>query len=278
MALDIAQLLAFAVKNHASDLHLSSGLPHDAQDGQRDHQADGGIGQWETGGDAQRTDGKPLAVHPLVGLIAAPIAGTILGFVFVRDLISMLVAPLGGRPLHFLSPGEAFFVQIKLAFVVGIVVAMPVILLQLWRFIAPGLTPEERRLARPWLPIALLFFVIGVAVAWVVLPFAMSFLLGFETKDFQAIITADSYFGFVGSLFLAFGLTMEFPIVLVILSKVGIITSARLSAARRYVVVGISIFSAVVTPGGDIVSPLVLGLVMYVLFELSIVMVRAGGR
>ena len=155
---------------------------------------------------------------------------------------------------------------------------MPVILFQLWRFIAPGLTPEERRMARPWVPMALVFFAIGVAVAWFVLPFAMSFLLGFETPEIRAMLTADAYFGFVGSLFLAFGLTMEFPIVLVLLSKVGIITSQRLSSSRRFVVLGIAVFSAIVTPGGDLVSPLVLGITMYVLYELSIVLVRAGGR
>jgi sec-independent protein translocase protein TatC len=162
--------------------------------------------------------------------------------------------------------------------VVGIILAMPVILFQVWRFISPGLTPNERRIARPWVPVALLFFLIGVAVAWVVLPFAMQFLIGFESKDFHYLPTADAYFGFVGTLFVAFGLTMEFPIVLVLLSKVGIITSARLRRSRRYVILGITVFSAVVTPGGDLVSPTVLGVVMYLLYELSIQLVRLGGR
>ena len=204
--------------------------------------------------------------------------GTAVGFLYVPQLIAIARQPIGDRPLYFTSPGEAFFIQLKLAFVVGLILAMPVILFQLWRFISPGLTPDERRLARPWVPIALVFFAVGVAVAWLILPFAMSFLLGFETPDLQALITADNYFGFVGTLFLAFGLTMEFPIVLVLLSKVGIITSRRLSSSRRYVILGIAIFAAAVTPGGDIVSPAVLGLVMYALYELSIVLVRMGGH
>ncbi len=204
--------------------------------------------------------------------------GTAVGFLYVPQLIAIARQPIGDRPLYFTSPGEAFFIQLKLAIVVGLILAMPVILFQLWRFISPGLTSHERRLARPWVPIALLFFAIGVAVAWVVLPFAMTFLLGFETPDLRALITADNYFGFVGTLFLAFGLTMEFPIVLVLLSKVGIITSRRLSSSRRYVILGIAIFAAAVTPGGDIVSPIVLGLVMYALYELSIVLVRMGGH
>jgi sec-independent protein translocase protein TatC len=204
--------------------------------------------------------------------------GSLVGYFFVPSLIATLTAPLGGKPLYFTSPGEAFFIQIKLAIVIGIIVGMPVILYQLWAFISPGLTPSERRTARPWVPIAFVFFGVGVAVAWVILPFAIGFLLGFQTPQLQALITADNYFGFVGTLFLAFGLTMEFPIVLVLLSKVGIISSKRLSSSRRYVVLGIAIFAAVVTPGGDIVSPIVLGVTMYLLFELSIVLVRAGGR
>lgn len=210
--------------------------------------------------------------------ILAVAVGGVVGFFLVPGLIATLSAPLGGKPLYFTSPGEAFFIQIKLALVIGVILGMPVILYQLWAFISPGLTPEERRLARPWVPVALVFFAIGVAVAWVILPFAMGFLLGFETPNLQALITADNYFGFVGTLFLAFGLTMEFPIVLVLLSKVGIITSRRLSSSRRYIVLGIAIFAALVTPGGDIVSPIVLGVVMYLLYELSIVLVRAGGR
>jgi sec-independent protein translocase protein TatC len=216
--------------------------------------------------------------------IAAVIAGSAVGYYYSGQLVSLLKSPLPPtadghpRPLNFLSPGEAFFIYIKLSLIVGIVLAMPVILFQIWRFISPGLTPQERRSARPWVPIALVFFTIGVAVAWVVLPFAMQFLIGFESPDLTYLPTADAYFGFVGTLFLAFGLTMEFPIVLVLLSKVGIISSQRLRSSRRFVILGIAVFATVVTPGGDLVSPTVLGVVMYILYELSIILVRMGGR
>ena len=194
-------------------------------------------------------------------------------------MIHILKGPLGpDKVLNFLSPGEGFFITVKLAVVVGIVLAMPVLLYELWQFISPGLTREERRMARPWVPIALVFFLIGVTVAWVILPFAVGFLLGFQSEDLTYLPTADAYFGFIATLFLAFGLTMEFPIVLVLLSKVGIVTSKRLSSSRRIVILGIAIFSAVVTPGGDLVSPTVLGVVMYILYEFSIILVRHGGR
>jgi sec-independent protein translocase protein TatC len=213
--------------------------------------------------------------------LAAVGIGAAVGFYYGPVLVSTLKAPLtriDDRPLNFLAPGEAFFIYVKLALITGIVLAMPIILFQVWRFISPGLTPLERKTARPWVPVAVLFFAIGIAVAWVVLPFAISFLVSFESADLTYLPTADAYFGFVGTMFLAFGLTMEFPIVLVLLSKVGIITAERLRSSRRVVILGIAIFAAVVTPGGDLVSPAILGGVMYLLFELSIILVRAGGR
>jgi sec-independent protein translocase protein TatC len=90
--------------------------------------------------------------------------------------------------------------------------------------------------------------------------------------------TADGYFGFVATMFVGFGLVMEYPIVLVLLSKVGIVTSERLKSSRRYVIIVFAVVAAVATPGGDIISPIVLGVTMYLLYELSIVLVRAGGR
>jgi sec-independent protein translocase protein TatC len=124
----------------------------------------------------------------------------------------------------------------------------------------------------------LLFFAMGVCVAYFILPYATGFLYGFQTPDIQLLLTAESYFGFVTTLFIAFGLVMEFPIVLVLLSKVGIVTSKRLRSSRRMAVLGIVIFSTLVTPGADFVSPIVMAVVMYGLYEVSIVLIRMGGR
>lgn len=212
--------------------------------------------------------------------LVAVAAGTVLGFVLGAQIIEILKAPYGDAPLLLLAPGEGFFITLKVSIVVGIVLGMPVILFELWRFVSPGLTAEERRIARPWVPLALVFFVAGVAVAYVVLPFAIAFLSSFGTGDLplQNAWTAEGYFGFVATMFLGFGLVMEYPIVLVLLSKVGIVTSARLRSSRRYVVIVFAIVAAVATPGGDVISPIVLGLTMYGLYELSIILVRAGGR
>ena len=215
-----------------------------------------------------------------IGISLLAIAlGSAVGFYFAPQLITFLKAPLNlDKPLVYTGLGDAFFINLKLAIVVGIVLAMPILVWQLWRFISPGLTREERRMARPWAPLAIVFFVIGVTVAYVILPFASTFLLSFSSADLQPLITASEYFGFVTTLFLVFGLVMEYPIVLVLLAKVGIINSARLRRSRRVVILGIAVISAVVTPGGDPISPMVMGVTMYLLYEFSIVLIRLGGR
>ncbi len=210
-------------------------------------------------------------------IIAVSIA-SVIGWFAAPQVRLWLQLPLGDIPLQVLGVGDAFVIQVKIALVIGVILAMPVLLYQLWAFIAPGLTPKERKLVRPWIPMALVFFGIGVLIAYVVLPFAIQFLFSFTDDTLQARPAAGQYFDFVTTMFLAFGLVMEFPILLVGLSTVGIVTSKRLTSARRMVILGISIFAAVVTPGGDLVSPFVLGGTMYLLFELTIIFIRRSGR
>ena len=205
--------------------------------------------------------------------------GATVGFALGEPIIAFLKAPLPpGTPLIVTGIGDAFAIRLRIALVVGIILAMPVLLWHVWRFVAPGLTPTERRAVLPWIPAALFFFILGVSIAYVVLPFAATFLLSFQTPEFQALLSIRDYFDFVATLFLAFGILMEFPILLVGLSRVGIVTSERLRRARRYVILAIAIFSAVATPGGDLVSPTILGVTLYLLFEITTFFIRRGGR
>lgn len=210
--------------------------------------------------------------------ILAVALGAIVGFLVAPAVRNFLLEPLPGGVAQVLGPGDGFAIQLRIAIVIGIILAMPVLLYQGWAFVAPGLTPAERRVVRPWIPLALFFFALGVAIARLVLPYAVSFLLSFTDNRLVANIAAGPYFDFVTTMFLAFGLVMEFPILLVGLSRVGIITSERLRASRRYVILGIAIFSAVATPGGDLVSPFALGGTMYVLFELTAFFIKRTGR
>lgn len=215
----------------------------------------------------------------LIWSILAIGVGSSLGFAFGDELITILRRPLPADiTLQQIEIGDGFSIRLQIAFVVGIILAMPVLLWHFWRFIAPGLTRAERRSILPWIPAALVFFTLGVSIAWIVLPFAVTFLLSFVPPAVDRAINIKSYYEFVTSLFLAFGVLMEFPILLVGLSRANIVTSGLLARSRRVVILGIAIFAAVVTPGGDLVSPIVLGVTLYVLFEATVLFIRRTGR
>jgi sec-independent protein translocase protein TatC len=232
------------------------------------------------------TPGEMTLVEHLVELrnrlfkaVLAVVVASVVGFIFGDQIIAILKAPIpGGKPLYYTGLGDAFMIHVKIALVVGVILGMPVILYQGWAFIAPGLTQRERRVSLPWIPAALFFFVVGVGIAYFILPYAAGFLIGFSSDALQPLITAEAYFDFVTTLFLVFGLIMQFPIILFALSRVGIITSARLSGARRQAILGITIFAALITPGGDLVSPIALALTMYILFEGTIFVIKRTGK
>lgn len=235
--------------------------------------------------DAFQLPSMPLAGHlaelrnRLIWSILAVVAGGTVGFYFGAEIITFLRAPLPpGVPLLQIELTDGFSIRLQIALVVGVILAMPVLLWHLWRFIAPGLTASERRAVLPWIPIALVFFALGVTIAFVILPFAAQFLLSFVPAGVNQAINIKSYLDFVSSLFLAFGVLMEFPILLVGLSRVRIVTSERLRRSRRVVILVIAIFAAVATPGGDLVSPFVLGVTLYVLFEGTTIFIRRTGR
>lgn len=213
----------------------------------------------------------------LIISVVAVIVGSVIGFFLSGPVLDILRAPLpsGYEKLYFTTVGGAFGVRIKIAVFVGIVLAMPVILFELWRFVTPGLTRGERRLVWPLLIGALALFAIGMAVGYLIIPFALTFLLSFgEPGRVEPLLTINEYVGFITTLMLAFGLVMEFPIVLIMLSRVGILSYERIARRRRFVIVGIVIFAVVVTPGGDPFSPGILSAVMYVLFEISLLIIR----
>lgn len=209
-------------------------------------------------------------------LLAVGIA-SVVGLYFNKQIRDLLLSPLPGGQVQVLAPGDAFSITIRIALITGVILAMPVILYQAWAFIAPGLTAAERRAVRPWIPVSLLFFAFGVGLAWLIMPVAVGFLLSFTDESLRANLAAEPYFNFVGSLFLAFGVAMQYPIVLLALARVGIISSAQLRAWRRYVLLVVFVAATALTPP-DAFSDIVLGLVMYGLYELTIFVVARMGR
>lgn len=206
-------------------------------------------------------------------------AGAVIGFLLAEPLIKLLLTPLPDNEVVFLTVGGGFFVYLRVALVFGLLLALPVVLYQVWAFVAPGLLPEERKAALPWIPMTVVFFLMGAGVAWVTLPYAVDFLLGFQIEgSLTALPSAEAYFSFVTIMFLLFGLVMQFPIVLIFLDRLGILNVDQLRSMRRYVLLGVVIFAVVATPGGDPISPLVLSATMYALYEFTIFLLQRRRR
>ena len=216
----------------------------------------------------------------LIVVLAAGGIAAVLGFVVSGSVIDLLRTPLPEKyaTLYFTGPAGAFGAQLKIAGFLGIALAMPVVLFEAWRFITPGLTSRERRLVWPLLLAATLLFVLGVAVGFAIIPYALTFLLGFAREGVQPLLTIDDYIGFVTTLLLVFGLVMEFPIVLVALARIGMLSHARLAQQRRWAILGIVLFAIVATPGGDPISPTILSGLMYLLFEGTLLVIRLMRR
>jgi sec-independent protein translocase protein TatC len=211
--------------------------------------------------------------------ILAVLLGAVVGFILAPSIITLLVSPLPNNEVVFLTLSGGFMVHLRVALIVGLLMALPVVLYQAWAFVAPGLTPGERRAALPWIPMSVVFFLLGTLVAWVTLPYAVGFLLSFQIDGtLVAMPSAEAYFGFVTFIFLIFGLVMQFPILIVFLDRLGILQVEQLRTMRRYVLLAVVVFAVVVTPGGDPVSPIVLAGTMYALYEFTILLLTRKKR
>ncbi len=172
----------------------------------------------------------------------------------------------GGCRLAALGPLDPFSIRIRVALTAGLVLAMPYIAFQLWRFITPGLRRSEKRYAIPFALASTILFAMGVAVAFFTLPKAIGFLVGIGGNNLAVFFQADRYLRFVLFMGLAFGLTFEFPLVLVSLSMVGILSSGAMLRAWRAAVAIIIVVAAVVTPSQDPISLFAMAIPMWVFY------------
>jgi sec-independent protein translocase protein TatC len=209
--------------------------------------------------------------------LGALVVGVVVAFVLLQqlDIIRFLERPvlpyLHGQKLITTHPADAFKIVLNAAFMLGLVLASPVIFYQAWLFLAPALYAHEKRMVVPVLIGGLALFAAGVALAfYVVLPFTLGFLLGFQTEALQPMLTASGYFGFAISMMLTFGVVFELPIVIVVLTALGIVTPDFLNRYRRHAVVLCVVAAAFITPGGDPTSLFALSVPLYFLFELSV--------
>jgi len=198
---------------------------------------------------------------------------SIVSWPFVPQLIKLISSPAGN--LVFIHPTEAFFTYMKLAFWIGFFLSLPVTIFNIWKFIGSALLPSENKYLILFVPFSLILFLAGSSFGFfIVIPFAIKFLLGFGAGWATPMLSINDYISFVGSLLLAFGLSFEMPIVILFLTKLKIVSAKTLSSYRRHAILLIFIAAAILTPTPDAFTQLLLAGTLIILYELSVLMSR----
>jgi sec-independent protein translocase protein TatC len=217
--------------------------------------------------------------HRLIISVVGIGIGFAVSYGFSQQLLVLLQRPMPTR-LVFIAPTEAFFVNLKVAFYAGLFLSVPLLLFQVWKFVAPGLYEHERRYSFPFLIVSTVLFLLGAAFAYaVILPIALHFLIAQGGELWKPNITLSNYLSFCMRLILAAGLIFEFPVLMYFLTKVGVITPEFLVKNRKYAVIAAFAISAILTPP-DVFSQVLLAVPLFLLFEVSIFVAKrvAAGR
>ncbi len=224
--------------------------------------------------------------------------GFIACFNYSEDILGVLLLPLNAtadfrgtfpfiaftpnkivQELHFTTLTEPFMAHLKIGFVAGMMLMLPVILYQVWKFIAPGLLRHERKYASQFVIFATIFFGIGVLFCFFfLLPFAIPFLVTYKTEHLKAIIKIGDYINFTLMFMLASGAVFELPLIMVVLGRMGIINVDSLRSFRKYAFLGSFIIGGIVTPTPDAFNMTIMSIPIYLLYELGILGVRVLGR
>ncbi len=220
----------------------------------------------------------------IIWSLLALTVGFVIGFVVVDafDVLGLLMRPIAphlpGGKLFFTSPIEPFMLTLKIGFYFGLVLASPVIVWQLWRFLAPALYDRERRVVVPVSVAAIFLFLAGAVLAYVVvLPTAIRVLFGFQAQSLQPIVTAKEYFTFALQIVIAFGAIFEIPLVLLILVYLNVISASFLSRNRRIAIAGNAFLSMLLSPP-DLISMTLMMVPVQLLYEITVVIARVIDR
>jgi sec-independent protein translocase protein TatC len=216
-------------------------------------------------------------VRSLVGLLV----GLGIALPFSQKIVDYLARPVRatGNNLVFLALTEAFWVQMKVAVIVGLFLAAPVILWQIWAFVAPGLHEHEKKYAAPFVIVgSLLFIGGGVFSLKVVTPYAIHFLLSYSRPGLQPMISIGSYVDFLLKFTVAFGLVFELPLAITLLARMGVVTPATLAKNRKYAILGAFIAAAILTPTPDAFNQTLMAGPLIILYEVGIICARLFGR
>lgn len=214
-------------------------------------------------------------------ICAASVGISFLGcYFFSKQLFRLLMLPLikamppEGKLVYTGLP-EAFFVYMKVSLIAGILLSMPVIMYQFWMFVAPGLYEKERRWVIPIVVASSLFFVGGALFGYfVVFPVGFKFFLGYADEMIRPLPTMKDYLGFSSQLLFAFGVIFELPVIIVLLTKLGVVDTNFFATKRKYSIVLAFVLGAILTPGPDAVSQVLMAAPLILLYEVGIVVSR----
>jgi sec-independent protein translocase protein TatC len=209
------------------------------------------------------------------------LGGLVIAFPFSERIVDWLARPVTklGYKLVFTAPAEAFWVQMKVAMIVGLFISSPGILWQVWAFIAPGLHQHEKKYAAPFVIVGSLMFIAGGAFSlFVVTPYAINFLLSYARETLQPMITLENHVGFLLKFTLAFGLVFELPLALTLLARMGVVTPRTLARNRKYAILGAFVAAAILTPTPDAFNQTLMAGPLILLYEVGIICARVFGR
>jgi sec-independent protein translocase protein TatC len=222
-----------------------------------------------------------LRTRIMWSLLAAGI-GIVIALFITDPVMRFISRPLlkMKTELVFTSPTEAFWTWMKVAMMLGIFISMPGILYQVWKFVAPGLHAHEKKYAAPFILVgSLLFLIGGVFAMLIIIPYASTFLVNFgQEKGWKPMLTVSSYTDFVIKFTLAFGLVFELPVVITILSLIGVVTPQFLSKNRKYAILVNFIIAAVLTPTPDMINQTLMAGPLCILYEVGIICARLATR
>jgi len=215
----------------------------------------------------------------IVRSLLAVLLGAVVGYAAFPAILDVLLGPYCdavGRgdacDLIVLGPLDPFLIRLRVALVVGLFLGAPVIAYQSWRFITPGLTGRERRYVLPFVVLSQVMFALGLVSASWVIPRGLSFLLALGGESIRPLLTAGEYLSFLLAMGVAFGIVFELPLVLTFLALIGVVTADGMRRVRRYAIVGLFIFAAVITPPLDAFTFLLVAGSMVLFYELAIVL------
>ncbi|MDQ6927710.1 MAG: twin-arginine translocase subunit TatC [Actinomycetota bacterium] len=213
----------------------------------------------------------------IISVIAVAV-GAVIAFALYNWILGILIQPYQhathNAKLQALDPLEGFATRLKIATYCGLLISSPVVLWQFWRFITPGLHKREKRYAIPFVLASIILFLLGAAVALITFEPALKFLSGVGGSDLANQYTAGKYLSFITLMIIAFGVSFEFPILLVFLEIAGIVPSSKLRKWRRGAIVTIVTAAAVITPSQDPISLFAMAIPMYIFYEAAILVGR----